>query len=489
MPRGTQDTSSFQEVDNKTPLDQTKFSHNVVYVFKIDPCKYDGEPFTPQQIDIINSIPVCNTLHNKTVKIGSSHDVNACITNKIELKACNIQFGRLVVFMLECPPNAAEYYEYLLLSYGTKRDETTLEPMANRTGEWIECDFGLIVNKLYDLHQKFLGNGAKKHPLSGAYRYRFWSGIVDHRLAPTLFEQESKNENGLGIFYTLEAPIIKSLEPHIRDYLRNEVEEYFNQISAIKIGMSARSKKNQPEADLTRLREHVTLLPFRRILTTWIPVKNASKIENQFKMQHDSHLHAVGLPIPAFPTREWTNRMTLETIHEWVLNTLGEEEFSNCRLPNNHATGGSTHFRVQEFVRELNNLRAIPSIMLLTALHFGELSRERVKAMLPHIKLFDDNDKLLLENDDFLVAGLGLQLLYINMRSSNTLGESILSRISCMLLDRDGIAIPTLDARIDYRGLLVEYDNANDRAAIGKLQGVPLIRQDVLLHHFLTHHS
>lgn len=82
--------------------------HNVVYTFMVEPCKYNGDSFNQQQLNIIHSIPACNAIHN-TIKIGSSRDVEECV-NKIRNMSELIQFGRLVVFVLECPANAVEYF-------------------------------------------------------------------------------------------------------------------------------------------------------------------------------------------------------------------------------------------------------------------------------------------------------------------------------------------------------------------------------------------
>jgi hypothetical protein len=65
----------------------------------VEPCKYNGDSFNQQQLNIIHSIPACNAIHN-TIKIGSSRDVEECV-NKIR---------NMVVFVLECPANAVEYF-------------------------------------------------------------------------------------------------------------------------------------------------------------------------------------------------------------------------------------------------------------------------------------------------------------------------------------------------------------------------------------------
>jgi hypothetical protein len=177
----TIDSFGLREINSREVLKGNRHTQNLVYVMTIEPCKYNGDSFNQQQLNLIQSITACNALHN-TIKIGSSSDA-AEFLSKLGKKSDLIQFGRLVVFALECPAQAAEYYEYMLLSFATRRNPNNiLELMANRFGEWVECipdcNFGIVVNKLFDLHYKLnggtRGGTVPQHPLSGAYNFRLW---------------------------------------------------------------------------------------------------------------------------------------------------------------------------------------------------------------------------------------------------------------------------------------------------------------------------
>jgi exopolyphosphatase/pppGpp-phosphohydrolase len=54
--------------------------------------------------------------------------------------------------------------------------------------------------------------------------------------------------------------------------LRNGVEEYYNQLAAIKIGMSY--VLNGTVTSLARLHKTQWFIPIRKMHATWIPVRN-----------------------------------------------------------------------------------------------------------------------------------------------------------------------------------------------------------------------
>jgi hypothetical protein len=97
-----------------------------------------GVEFTQNKLAIIYSIPIFERVHH-TYKIGSSSGAMQCIV-KMAQKSEVIQFGRLKWWMLECPDGIAEYFEYTLLSYGSRKDQDTNEPNSNRTGEYVYID-------------------------------------------------------------------------------------------------------------------------------------------------------------------------------------------------------------------------------------------------------------------------------------------------------------------------------------------------------------
>lgn len=89
--------------------------------------------------------------------------------------------------------------------------------------------------------------------------------------------------------------------------------------------------------------------------------------------------------------------------------------------------------------------------------------------------------RLPLFNDQFLIVGIETQLKYIDL--GNPLSD--LEVICATMLHRDGIRMPVENEHVDWESLIPRYDiNANDRAIMEKQQG-QLLREDILLHHFL----
>lgn len=96
------------------------------------------------------------------------------------------------------------------------------------------------------------------------------------------------------MFYTARVPTIQQLPANERDNLRNAVPEYYQQLAAIKIGISyQRSDGNRDLLSFARLHDTQCSLPVRQMPATWIPVINAKKAETEFKNRHDSNLHAI----------------------------------------------------------------------------------------------------------------------------------------------------------------------------------------------------
>lgn len=86
------------------------------------------------------------------------------------------------------------------------------------------------------------------------------------------------------MFYTARVPTIQQLPANeratliISDNLRNAVPEYYQQLAAIKIGISyQRCDGNRDLLSFARLHDIQCSLPVRQMPATWIPVINARK--------------------------------------------------------------------------------------------------------------------------------------------------------------------------------------------------------------------
>jgi hypothetical protein len=420
---------------------------NVVYSYVPIPCDHMGNDIGAQGLEVVNSIDSLRVIF-ETCKIGKSTDLPHAIV-KIQKKSNCIQFARLKVIIAEVPPHMNEWTERLLQQYST-----SVHPLdANRYnafGEYRIVDFGVIENKIIHLNIKL---NDPNDPYGGhVHRYRLWTGSIDSRLGMTTTMTSTPTK--IGEIYTLSYGVLDNLTQIEKGLLHNNAPALYSGLAFIKVGVSMNRR------DTVRKIHLLHSVPLETIRASSMFVRDPPALENHVKEQFWDHRYLSPHPIPQYPIREFYHSLPQPVVETFIDNEITPgAQHETSRLNANHMRGPSVWER--SILSRENSSYSIPSLMLLLALHLGLISPNRVIGIIEYIRLFDNDNKVLLRHHQFLTAGLHVQLQYLNWETGDD-GSEIFQRSLELLAQYFG---PAPD-EIDVSDLVLSLDNHNDREII-----------------------